>query len=238
MSLILATYPVDDILSQVKSGCVKKYVFDGVTYQVKMYSRRYQVFKINRTCVACGLIGTEMSLCAVKHSRSAHFNLYGYDAQGNRILFTQDHIVPVSKGGKDNIDNLRTMCLWCNVARGNHINISLDIVRQLSDNLKTSTNKRQNRKERWEAHLKLKKEQRILKRWYKRLVEAREQGKLPPRVPGSAVYRKEKQPQQVEQEKTILKKWLFRLRAAREKGLIPLPPQDLTCKADTELVQC
>jgi hypothetical protein len=42
-------------------------------------------------------------------------------------MFTKDHIQPKTKGGKDTIDNLRTMCASCNVLRGNHI-VPLDII--------------------------------------------------------------------------------------------------------------
>jgi len=37
------------------------------------------------------------------------------------ILMTKDHIVPVSLGGKDSLDNLQTMCYRCNRSKGNRI---------------------------------------------------------------------------------------------------------------------
>ncbi len=48
----------------------------------------------------------------------AHFNLYAEDELningGNLILMTQDHFIPKAKGGKDTLENLRTMCSICN----------------------------------------------------------------------------------------------------------------------------
>jgi len=35
-----------------------------------------------------------------------HFNLYGYDTEGNEVLLTKDHILPKSKGGTDHLSNL------------------------------------------------------------------------------------------------------------------------------------
>jgi hypothetical protein len=43
-----------------------------------------------------------------------HLNMYGIDANGEEVLFTVDHIVPESKGGKRHLNNLQTMCYPCN----------------------------------------------------------------------------------------------------------------------------
>ena len=48
-----------------------------------------------------------------------HLNLYAIDQDGNEIMMTKDHIIPVSKGGKDMLENYQTMCMKCNVAKGN-----------------------------------------------------------------------------------------------------------------------
>lgn len=34
---------------------------------------------------------------------------------------TKDHIIPKSKGGKDELNNYQTMCVICNVKKGNKI---------------------------------------------------------------------------------------------------------------------
>jgi len=41
------------------------------------------------------------------------------DAQGREVLMTHDHIVPRSKGGKNHISNVQTMCAPCNSKKGN-----------------------------------------------------------------------------------------------------------------------
>lgn len=201
-TIILATYHADEVLSMVRSGYTKKYVFNERVYHVKMYSKRYSVFKKSRTCAICGLIGTEMALCVSTNMDCAHFNLIGYTQKGQSVLFTKDHIVPVSKGGNDSIDNLRTMCCRCNQARGNNTDLSVEDILALAD---TQTSR---------------KEKSILRYWHHRLKRARKKGLVPPKLPGSAPFK----PPQQEQEKSILDHWHYRLEAARKKGLVPHCP--------------
>lgn len=61
-----------------------------------------------------------MSLDKFKKSSkipSAHFNLYA-EKDGESRLMTKDHIIPKSKGGKNHLDNLQTMCDHCNSKKG------------------------------------------------------------------------------------------------------------------------
>jgi len=48
-----------------------------------------------------------------------HLNLYGYDEFGGEVMVTVDHILPVSKGGSNHMDNLQPMCAIHNHAKGN-----------------------------------------------------------------------------------------------------------------------
>lgn len=90
---------------------------------VKMDSLRYQTFKLKgTTCVCCGLKASYFALEAFTHDAKNggpyHFNLYGL-RNGKEVMFTKDHIEPKSKGGKDVIANMQTMCSDCNFEKGN-----------------------------------------------------------------------------------------------------------------------
>jgi hypothetical protein len=49
-------------------------------------------------------------------------NLFGRNAEGELVMMTQDHIIPVSKGGFTVLENLRPACERCNSRRGNTMN--------------------------------------------------------------------------------------------------------------------
>ena len=84
-------------------------------YKVRLNSLRYMTFyQKGTTCVCCGKKGAYFKLDGTTEGRR-HFNLYAADG----TLMTKDHIVPRSKGGKNNVDNMQTMCFACNVKKGN-----------------------------------------------------------------------------------------------------------------------
>jgi len=97
--------------------------FDGD--MISMVSDRYRTF-INSgiKCVCCGLEAKYFAKEKCPTSSRFHFNLYGIDDENMEILFTKDHIVPKSKGGKNELTNYQTMCCKCNSKKGD----SLDIV--------------------------------------------------------------------------------------------------------------
>jgi 5-methylcytosine-specific restriction endonuclease McrA len=71
------------------------------------------------TCVKCGLTG---NLFAVErgwaeNTDKYHLNLYHFGANGYERMMTVDHIVPKSKGGQNDINNLQPMCSSCNMKK-------------------------------------------------------------------------------------------------------------------------
>jgi 5-methylcytosine-specific restriction endonuclease McrA len=113
-NLHLGVVPLDDVLPFLTvDRSRREYIVAGKSYPVKMDSTRYKVFRANRFCVGCGLEGTALMLDLAHGASAPHFNLYGVE-DGELILMTKDHIIPVSKGGTNAPDNLQTMCYTCN----------------------------------------------------------------------------------------------------------------------------
>jgi len=100
--------------------------YKGKMIKVRRNSQRYILFKEKGlTCVCCGLTANkayvEMTKQDLESGSTAHINLYHVDSKGKRILFTKDHIIPKSKGGKDIQENYQVMCSPCNQKKGNTI---------------------------------------------------------------------------------------------------------------------
>ena len=119
-------YPVPPVLAQVKfisknEGKKCRVDFDGDL--MNMASGRYTLFaKKGCKCVCCGLEGTYFAKerprpSARQEQKVYHFNLYGIDDEGKEVQITKDHIIPISKGGKNHIDNYQVMCYSCNMAK-------------------------------------------------------------------------------------------------------------------------
>ena len=109
----------DLIRKKIKIGEYK-----GKMIKVRRNSQRYILFKEKGlTCVCCGLAANkayvEMTKEQLDSGSTAHINFYHVDSKGKRILFTKDHIIPKSKGGKDIQENYQVMCSPCNCKKGN-----------------------------------------------------------------------------------------------------------------------
>jgi hypothetical protein len=100
------------------SDRILPFVIEGKEYFVR-WSIRYPQFHQSSVCAACGLTGTRMLLGRNGNDLKArpHFNFYA-ETDDALVLMTRDHIVPLSKGGKDNLLNLQTLCTLCNGVKG------------------------------------------------------------------------------------------------------------------------
>lgn len=89
-------------------------------YSVYAKSMRYKnFFKHGYTCCVCGKQGAYfyLDIDDKQNSKRAHFNLYSEDG----TLMTKDHIIPKSRGGKNDIHNYQVMCSHCNEAKRNEM---------------------------------------------------------------------------------------------------------------------
>ena len=99
----------------------------GEEFNVNMDSDRLECFRRSNICVRCGIVGVIFLLNAADRSgkgikENPHLNLFGIDGD-EFILMTKDHIIPSSKGGRDDITNLQTMCFRCNTWKGNKLDV-------------------------------------------------------------------------------------------------------------------
>lgn len=119
---ILGELDVDYVINHVMSGKNSR----TVTHEGRTYSAtRMRVFGMHgRCCQFCGLEGTKIILTqdrvghGGKGNPGLHLDLYA-ERDGGYVLMNRDHILPASKGGKDNVFNMRPLCAPCNTKRGN-----------------------------------------------------------------------------------------------------------------------
>lgn len=91
--------------------------------KVNMYSKRLLCFKQKGCiCVKCGLIGLFFRKEKQFMSKKWHLNLYGI-LNHKEVLMTRDHIIPISKGGKNSLDNSQTLCSDCNKNKGDYLEL-------------------------------------------------------------------------------------------------------------------
>jgi len=72
------------------------------------------IYKDGPVCQHCGIVGTHFKK-AIHNDHRIHVDLYSDDDK----LLTIDHIVPKSKGGPDEIENMQILCFTCNIKKGN-----------------------------------------------------------------------------------------------------------------------
>ena len=130
-------YTIDSVLKHITFDQPirkKTLVIDYDGDLMDMASLRYLTFKLKGLkCVKCGIEGRYFAkeFSKPQHKKNIqnkengeliplkyHFNLYAINDIGEEVLMTKDHIHPVSKGGRDFIDNFQTMCFPCNDEKG------------------------------------------------------------------------------------------------------------------------
>lgn len=126
----LATVPVAEVipLLAVDTHEQRKWL---AGYQVRTTSLRLRTFKFKgTTCQHCKLEATHFAIEQWVDQAFPHLNLYGPNCYGSPIrtemLFTCDHLIPKSLGGKDYIDNTQTLCHQCNHGKGAVLEQDLD----------------------------------------------------------------------------------------------------------------
>lgn len=102
---------------QVTSRSKGNYCWLG--YPINVYKRRVSLFfDKGFKCVGCDRAGNSFAIERdALQGNNYYLQLYSLDG----MIMTQDHIVPLSKGGPNTYNNLQPMCLKCNSRKADKI---------------------------------------------------------------------------------------------------------------------
>ena len=106
------------VISTIKNKKIgDKFLFrvGTISYYIRCTATMKVVAK-NPVCAICGTKATHAILC---ENEGKYYISFYTERNGQLVLFTKDHIVPYSKGGSNNINNLQCCCEVCNRAKGN-----------------------------------------------------------------------------------------------------------------------
>lgn len=105
------------LLDIVESSYSKVLLYN---FKIRNKVLKYRTFLKNKNCYICGLKGSFFAIEKDKRNKTniCTLNLYGINKNNEEILMTIDHIKPLSKGGKNELDNLKTCCYICNLKKG------------------------------------------------------------------------------------------------------------------------
>jgi 5-methylcytosine-specific restriction endonuclease McrA len=117
--ITLAEYSLEEILPYIglnKPTFILKN--EHGVFRMKGSSTRYECFVRSQKCATCKVVGNIFLMQRHRDQDPPHLNLYMRHRNGELTLMTQDHKHPKSRGGRNTIDNLQTMCQPCNSAKG------------------------------------------------------------------------------------------------------------------------
>lgn len=110
---VVGELPVDAVLSLTLAD--HEHIYQGDT---RLKIKRLKQFAIHGCkCYNCGREGNRI-LITIQKDKQHHVDLYHVDGD-KAIMMNRDHILPASKGGGNEVWNMRPACSKCNGARGN-----------------------------------------------------------------------------------------------------------------------
>jgi len=143
MVIKMETYSIDEVINYLslhkifsaKSASRSNKKF----HNMKVYAE-YSAYQLwmkyidNLACVNCQRKANFFKLHKHQEIKDVYFfQLYCLDQNMSAILMTKDHIIPKSKGGKNNIDNYQLFCRICNKAKRDFDPESLECLEKLAN---------------------------------------------------------------------------------------------------------
>lgn len=117
MDKLLFEIPVSVAIERVNLSQSRKfsYLYKGIMYEISI-SDTAKIVARNPRCCFCGAEATKVFVVEQLGGFGIRFFT---EKNGELILFTKDHKIPKSKGGRNRFNNYQTCCEVCNRLKGN-----------------------------------------------------------------------------------------------------------------------
>lgn len=117
MDKLLFEIPVSVAIERVNLSQSRKfsYLYKGIMYEISI-SDTAKIVARNPRCCFCGAEATKAFVVEQLGGFGIRFFT---EKNGELILFTKDHKIPKSKGGRNRFNNYQTCCEVCNRLKGN-----------------------------------------------------------------------------------------------------------------------
>ncbi len=112
------SYSISRILNLVaqSKSCLGSRLIDDVV--VRVDTKLLKLFLYGGTaCAVCGIKAKHFVIERKDYASPWALSLYAIK-NGKEVVMTKDHVIPKSRGGKDNHSNLQVMCIDCNQQKG------------------------------------------------------------------------------------------------------------------------
>jgi len=110
-------HTVDEIFDLIRKGQQTMPEYKASLSTAKMRNFFHHGVK----CKNCDVKGNVFRLQRYSDARNWHLNLYQVSSGNPDILITMDHVIPKSKGGIKDINNIQPLCSPCNNLKGNKL---------------------------------------------------------------------------------------------------------------------
>lgn len=124
VKVLVEVTDLESVFSNVRKG-IKRMDIGGVNVSI----RRMECFAVYGTeCVSCLQRKGNVILIEEWPNGQIHVDLYQKNPDGTKVLMNIDHVIPKSKGGKNDITNYQPMCQPCNSKKGDKMEKSPKIM--------------------------------------------------------------------------------------------------------------
>jgi 5-methylcytosine-specific restriction endonuclease McrA len=108
-----------------KANRAKRMQWEAAYRRTERYRKKNVAYQATRRARKAGAIGSHTAQEFADQLAKQKYRCF-YCGKNIRHKATEDHFIPLSRGGHNYIDNIRAACLSCNISKGNKLLIAAE----------------------------------------------------------------------------------------------------------------